>query len=166
MLRSAVLAIIVAISVAAGAWAGEVANPAGKFSVWLPDLWTVKHTGNRLDAHNPPNNIQVLVVPLKDDDADVVDEDVTDVVDDELDDMKVLKDEKAVHLRLQARRVQGTGNDEGDDVVFRVLAVDPGGKSPVVVALVYGETDVMARGEIQGMVERILTSLKVEKPTQ
>jgi hypothetical protein len=135
-------------------------NDAGHFSIWLPDAWIVTQQGNRLDAHNPPDTVQVAVAPLKDADADLTDDDVADFVDDEIDAMRVTADRQMPVGNLQARHLEGTGKDEGDDIVFRAVAIDPGGTAPVIEALVYGEDKAMTHDQVQNAVEHILRSLR------
>jgi hypothetical protein len=157
-LRTALL--FVSLTITGAARAGEHANANGKFSIWLPDPWTVKESGPRIEAHNPKDTVQVVVGPLKDPDADLTDEDVADFIDDELDAMTIKKDVASKQDGLAARILEGTGEDEDDDVDFRSIAVDPGGNAPVIVVLVYGETEAMSRDDIERIVNRILHSLK------
>jgi hypothetical protein len=138
----------------------EYRNEAGHFSIWVPDAWIVTQQGNRLDAHNPPDNVQVVVAPLKDGDADLTDDDVADFVDDEIDELRVTADRQMPVGNLPARHLEGTGKDEGDDVVFRAVAIDPGGTAAVIEVLVYGEDKAMARDQVQKAVAHILRSLR------
>ena len=145
---------------AAGAHAGETAHPAGRFSIWMPDSWTVQVQGDRVIAHNPNDNIQLVVGPLADKDADLADEDVRDFVDEELDDMAIAADQMTTQAGRPARQLQGTGDDEDEDVVFQAVAIDPAPGLPVIAALLYGETGPMARPEVQQMVSKILASFR------
>jgi hypothetical protein len=159
MVRIFAIALLAWLTGAAGAMAGEYKNPAGKFSLWLPDPWTVKVEGKRIFAQNPKDTIEAVAHPLDDADADLVDEDVVDFIDDELDSMKVEADRAVKHGDLNARRVDGTGKDGPDDVVFRALAIDPGGTDAVIEVVVYGDDDAMDKDEVKQMVEHILRSL-------
>jgi hypothetical protein len=141
-------------------WAGEVSNPQGKFSIWLPDSWEVTQSGNRVLAQNPKDSIEVVVGPLKDPNADLTDEDVTDFVDDELDAMKVAKDEKVTQASRPARRLEGTGADGDDDIEFRAVAIDPAEKEAVIEALVMIDHDIIDREQMEKVVEHILRSFK------
>ena len=140
--------------------AGEQSNPAGKFSIWVPDGWVLKMEGKRLVGHNPADTVQIVVGPLKDPDADLVDEDVTDFVDDEIDAMKVTSDAPTKQAGRNARAIEGTGEDDDEDVTFRAIAIDPSEKDPVIVALVYAEDPPWSRPEFQQTVARILKSFK------
>jgi hypothetical protein len=140
--------------------AADLRNDLGRFSVWLPDGWVIVQQGARMVGHNPGDTVQVVVGPLRDADADLVDEDVADFVDDEIDGMRVASDTNLQQAGFAARRLAGTGNDEGDDVVFHAMAIDPGGTAAVIEAVVYGETDAMGRPQLQAAVEQILTSLR------
>ena len=159
MVRVIIIALIASLAGAASALAGEYKNPAGKFSIWLPDPWTVRVEGKRIFAQNPKDTIEVVVHPLDDPDADLVDEDVADFVDEELDTMKVVTDKPLKHGELNARLLEGTGTDGPDDVVFRALAVDPSANDPVIEVVVYGDDDVMDKDDIKPMVQHILRSL-------
>jgi hypothetical protein len=160
MVRIGLVAFLAWIVCAAGAVAGEYKNPAGKFSIWLPDPWTVRVEGNRIFAQNPKDTIEVVVHPLADSDADLVDEDVTDFVDDELDSLKVVTDKPEKRGALNARYVEGTGMDGPDDVIFKAVAIDPGEKDAVIEVVIYGDDDVMDKAENQPMIQHILRSLQ------
>lgn len=160
MLRVLAAAVFLSCLVAAGANAGDNVNQSGKFSIWVPDQWKVTQEGNRIRARNPRDTIEVLAGPLPDTDADLVDEDVADFVDDEIDDMKITKDDKTKLGSLDARILEGEGTDEGDDIIFRALALDPGGTAAVIEVVVYGDDDIMDTPDIKRVVERILRSLK------
>jgi hypothetical protein len=158
MLHFAILVLICLVPFAARS--AQYRNEAGRFFIWLPDAWIVTQQGNRLDAHNPRDTVQVVVAPLKDRDADLADEDVADFVDDEIDAMRVTADQQMPVGNLPARHLEGTGKDEGDDVVFRAVAIDPGGAAPVIEALVYGDDEAMERDQVQNAVAHILRSLR------
>jgi hypothetical protein len=155
-----VLILLFVCAVPFAAQSAQYRNDAGRFSVWLPDAWIVAQQGNRLDAHNPPDTVQVVVAPLKDGDADLTDEDVADFVDDEIDEMRVTADRQMPVGNLPARHLEGTGKDEGDNVTFHAVAIDPGGTAPVIEALVYGEDKAMTHDQVQNAVAHILRSLR------
>jgi uncharacterized iron-regulated membrane protein len=146
------------VAIAGAARADDHVSTGGKFSVWLPDRWVATAKGDRIEAHNPADSVQVVVGRLKDADADLSDEDVADFVDDELDDMAISKDETKNLQGRETRVLEGTGRDEEDPVNFRAVAFDPGGA--VLVALVYGDANVLGREEVSRAVERILRSVK------
>ena len=164
-MRPVLLALFLTLSLIVGppitvGRAGETAHSAGRFSIWVPDSWTVQAQGDRLIAHNPNDNIQLVVGPIADKDADLTDEDVRDFVDEELDGMAIAADQMTTHAGRPARQLQGTGDDEDEDVVFQAVAIDPAPGLPVITALLYGETGPMARPEVQQMVARILASFR------
>jgi hypothetical protein len=146
------------------ACADTVINVCGKFSFWVPDDWKeTKDAGNaeRTSFESPDDgSLFVLVGPLMDKDADLIDEDVVDFVDDELDDMKVTSDKRDVLEKFKVRLVEGTGTDEGDPVAFKLLALDPDSDIPVLAILVYGDARAMNRPASQAVIERILHSLR------
>jgi hypothetical protein len=154
------LTILLVCTVPFTVWSAEYRNEAGRFSIWLPNPWIVTQQGDRVVAHNPSDTVQVIAGPLKDHDADLTDEDVADFVDDEIDDMRVTADRQMPVGNLATRHLEGTGKDEGDDVVFRAVAIDPGGSAPVIEALVYGDNEAMARDQVQNAVAHILRSLR------
>lgn len=161
-MRQIVAALLFGIGLLAAAPAGAAMrdNQVGGFTVLVPDGWVVEDHGPRLIAHNPADTIQLVVGPLADADADLNEVDVLDFVDDELDDMHVTTDRMGQQASKPARFVEGTGTDEGDDVAFRAVAIDPAANRAVIVALVYGESDVAARGQAQAVISRILESFR------
>lgn len=159
-IRIGAIALLVWFAGTLGATAVEYKNSAGKYSIWFPDPWTVRVEGNRIFAQNPKDTVEAVVGPLKDADADLVDEDVADFVDDELDSMKVQADKPMKQGILNARFLEGTGTDGPDDVIFRAVAIDPGPTDVVIEAVVYGDDDVMDKDDVKGIVQRILNSLK------
>lgn len=134
-------------------------SAAGGFVVWLPPAWIARDVTKRIAAQNRADSVDALIGPL-DPDAELTDEDVVDFVDDEVDDLKVTSDAPATMGGLKARLLAGTGTDEGDAVVFRALAIDPGGDAPILMALVYGDDDIMAQDQLKAAVEHIFRSLK------
>jgi len=158
--RLGAIAFTIWLVSAAGVQAAQHTNAAGKYSIWLPDGWTVKVEGNRILAQNPKDTVEAVVGPLTDADADLVDEDVADFVDDELDSMKVVSDTASKRGGLDVRMLEGTGTDGPDTVIFRAVAVDPNAKDAVIEVVVYGDDDVMDKDDVKATVARILNSLK------
>ena len=72
--------------------------------------------------------------------------------------MKVETDTPLKHRGLNARRIAGTGTDEGDVVRFHALAVDPGGKAAIIMVLVYGAPGAFEKGRASELTEHILNS--------
>jgi hypothetical protein len=130
----------------------------------VPDDWKVsKDSGGgteRSTYESPDGNLYVLVSPLADRNADLMDEDVTDFVDEELDDMKVTSDKREKLEKYDVRLLEGTGADEGDAVIYKALALDPGGAEGVIIAVVYGERSQMRKTENEVVIDRILRSLR------
>jgi hypothetical protein len=144
--------------------AGTVINVCGKFSFWIPDDWKAASYGEakaeRSTFESPDATLYVLVGPLTDKDADITDEDVTDFADEELDEMKVTSDTRDTLEKFNVRLVEGTGIDEGDPVIFRMLALDPGTTEGVLAVMVYGDARTMNRAENRATIERILRSVR------
>jgi hypothetical protein len=135
-------------------------NGCGKFEVWVPDNWKVAVDGERLTGES--DDLSVLVGPLADKDADLIDEEVTDFIDEELENMKVTSDRREKLESFDVRLFEGTGRDdeEEEDVVFRALALSPNTDNPVIEVLVYGAPELMSKPENQAVTERILRSLR------
>ena len=152
------VAISISLMAAGAALADDHVSAAGKFSAWLPDRWVVSESNGRIEAHNPPDTVQVVIGALKDADADLADDEVIDFIDEEIDDMKVTRDETVNMQGRESRLIEGNGRDEGDAVNFRAIAFDPGGA--VLVALVYGDARALSREDISKAVDRILRSVR------
>ena len=142
--------------------AGTLINVCGKFSYWVPDDWRkyATTTSERSAMENPDQTLYVMAGPLSDKDSDLSDEDVQDFADEELDDMKVTSDKRDTLEKFNIRLIEGTGVDEGDAVVYKLLALDPGSTEGVLAIIVYGSARAMAKPENQELVERILRSLR------
>lgn len=144
--------------------AGTIINACGKFSFWVPDDWKVTKDGmssvERTTFDSKDENLHVLVGPLVDKDVALSDEDVTDFADEEFDDMKVTSDKKDTVEKLDVRRVEGTGTDEGEPIVFKLLAMEAGSDGGVLAIVVSGSPSDMARPENQATIDRILSSLR------
>jgi hypothetical protein len=144
--------------------ASTVINACGRFSFWVPDDWTMTKENpvnvERSTFESRDGNLYVLVGPLPDKSAELSDDDVTDFVDEEFDDMKVTADKTTKLDNMDVRLVEGTGTDEGDPIMFKMLALDGGSDEGVLVAVVSGSAKDMARSANQSMIEQILHSLK------
>ncbi len=157
IMRVGVAALLAAVLCGAAAEAGETSNPNGRFSIWLPDPWTVTQKRSGIIAENPKRNIYMVASPVAIPDADSLDESARAFVDNELDDAKIIKDEEIKHQGFAARRLQGTGRDEGDDVTFQCIVIDPGNDRDPLAVLIYGDGKPM---EEAPPLEKILGSLK------
>ena len=135
-------------------------NAKGGYEVWLPPAWVVRENGDHFIAQNQRDSVDALIGPLKDHDADLTDEDVVDFIDDELDDLKVVGDSPTKIGGLDARLLDGTGLDGADVVIFKAVAIDPGEGMPVIVALVYGDEELMTQDNVKGAITHIFNSLK------
>jgi hypothetical protein len=147
--------------------AGTVINACGKFSFWVPDDWRAakEGTGNveRTAFESKDGNLYVLVGSLPDKEAVLSDEDVTDFVDEEFDDMKVTSDKKDTVEKMDVRLLEGTGVDEGESIVFKLLALGAGSDDGVLAIVVSGSPKDMARPENQATIDRILRSLRPQQ---
>jgi len=144
--------------------ADTVINACGRFSFWVPDDWTMKEQDpvnvEQSMFESRDGNLYVLVGPLPDKSAELSDDDVTDFVDNEFDDMKVTSDKTDKLEKMDVRLVEGTGTDEGDPIVFKLLALDAGSDKGVLVLVVSGSAKDMARTANQATIEKILRSFK------
>jgi len=139
-------------------------NACGKYAVWLPDRWKVTIKNERLTALSRDNKLHLVVAPLEDKTAELLDDDVGDFIDDELDDMKITADRREKLSGVEARVMEGTGTNEDDDneadVSFRAVALQPGEKTGVIEILIYGAPGEMKRPEARAVVDRIMRSFK------
>jgi|SRR5271157_5377631 len=158
-MRWLVISALLLISTAPAVAATQV-NGSGKFAVWVPDNWKFAMKGERLTAEN--DDLSVLVGPIADKDADLIDNEVTDFVDEELDNMKVTSDRREKMESFDVRLMDGTARDdeEEEDVTFRALALSPNTNGSVIEVLIYGTPDAMKKPEIQALADRILRSLR------
>lgn len=156
-IRIGMATVLAAMLCGTAAQAGEASNPSGKFSIWVPDPWTVTQKRSGIVAENPKHNLYMVASPITLVDVDSLDEQARAFVDAELDDAKIVKDEETKHQGLPARRLQGTGRDEGDDVVFQCIVIDPGNNRDPLAVLIYGDPKPM---EEAPPLEKILGSLK------
>ncbi len=149
---------------AALACAGTIVNACGKFSFWVPDDWkpAKEATGGteRSTYESPDGLIWVVVSPLADRNADLMDEDITDFIDEELDEQKVTSDKREKLEKYDVRVLEGAGLDEGEAAVYKALALDPGAAEGVIMVLVYGERSQMRKTENEVLIDRILRSLR------
>jgi hypothetical protein len=139
-------------------------NACGKYALWLPDRWKVTIKNERLNALSRDNKLHLVVAPLEDKTAELLDDDVGDFIDDELDDMKITSDRREKSAGIEARVMEGTGTNEDDDnesdVSFRAVALQPGEKSGVIEILIFGAPGEMKRPENRAIVDRIMHSFK------
>jgi hypothetical protein len=144
--------------------ADTVVNTCGKFSFWVPDDWKATKEDDtpidRLTFESPDGNLSLLVGPLAEKDADLKDEEVTDFADEELDEMKVTGDKNDTVEKFKVRLIEGTGEDEGDPVVFKMLALDPDTDDTVLAIMIYGDTRHMSKADTQATIDKILRSLR------
>jgi len=147
--------------------AGTIINTCGKFSFWVPDDWKVTKEGTdsveRTSVESKDGTLSVLVGPLPDKTAVLTDEDVTDFVDEEFDDMKVTADKRDMVEKFNVRLLEGTGTDEGEAIVFKMLALDAGVDGGVLAVVISGEPKDLGRAENQATIEKILRSVRPQQ---
>jgi hypothetical protein len=146
--------------------ASTVINVCGKFSFWVPDDWkATKDSDNvaRTTFDSADGNLSVIAGPLSEEDADLTDDDVLDFADEELDEMKVTSDKPDTYEKFDVRLVEGTGQDDGDDVVFKMLALDPNGDGTVLAVLIYGSEADMKKPSNQAAIDQILHGLRPQE---
>ncbi len=144
---------------AAPALAGTQVNACGRYTVWVPDTWKVTAKNERLTADSRDDELHVIVAPIKDKLADLIDADVVDFIDDELDDVKITSDRREKSGGIDARVMEGTGMDDGN-ILFRAVALDPGENEGLIEVLIYGAPGEMKRPANKAIVDRIVRSFK------
>jgi uncharacterized protein YbdZ (MbtH family) len=139
-------------------------NACGQYSLWLPDTWKITIKNERMTALSRDNKLHLVVAPIEDESAELLDDDVGDFIDDVLDDMKITSDRREKSGGIEARVMEGTGtnpDDENeDDMFFRALALKPGGKAAVIEMLIYGAPYEMRLPANRATVDQILRSFK------
>src|SRR4029077_18330580 len=93
--------------------------------IWVPDAWKITIKNERMTADSRDNELHLVVAPIEDKSADLIDEDVSDFIDDEIDSPKITSDRREKSGGIEARVMEGTGMDDGN-VIFRAVALDPG----------------------------------------
>jgi DNA-binding ferritin-like protein (Dps family) len=139
--------------------ADALVNACGSYSVWLPDRWRFTIEDDRLTAGSRDNKLYLVVAPIEDKSASLLDDDVADFIDDEIEDMKITSDRLERFGGIEARVMEGVGTDDGD-VSFRAIALKPGEDAGVIEMLIYGAPGEMKRLANRAIVDRIIRSLK------
>jgi hypothetical protein len=144
---------------AAPAFADTQVNACGRYSIWVPDTWKVTAKNERLTADSRDDELHVIVAPIKDKSADLIDDDVADFIDAELDDIKITSDRREKSGGIEARVVEGTGTDDGN-IIFRAVVLDPGENEGLIEVLIYGAPGEMKRPANKIIIDRIVRSFK------
>jgi hypothetical protein len=144
---------------AAPAFADTQVNACGRYAIWVPDAWKVTAKNERLTADSRDDELHVIVAPIRDKSADLIDDDVTDFIDSELDDIKITSDRREKSGGIEARVIEGTGTDDGN-ILFRAVTLDPGESEGLIEVLIYGDPGEMKRPANKAIVERIVRSFK------
>lgn len=143
----------------APAFADTQVNACGKYSIWVPDNWKVTINNERLNAESRDGELTLVVSQLEDKAADLLDEDVSNFIDEEIDNTKFTSDRRDKLADFPVRILEGTGTDEGN-IIFKALALDPGGNAAVIEMFIYGDPAEMNRPANKDTVNRILRSFK------
>jgi hypothetical protein len=157
-LRARLLGVMF-LMLATSAFADTQVSDCGRYSIWLPNNWKVTINKDRLTAISGDDEIWLVVAPLSDKDADLLDEDVTNFVKEEIENVKFTSDRRDKLSNFQVRILEGTDDDEGKKVFFKALALDPGGNEAVIELLVYADRTEMNRPANKNVIDRILRSL-------
>jgi hypothetical protein len=144
---------------AAPAFADTQVNPCGRYSIWVPDAWKITLKKERMTADSRDNELHLVVAPIEDKSADLIDEDVADFIDDELDNPKITSDRRERSGGIEARVMEGTGKDDGN-VIFRAVALDAGENEGLIEMLIYGDPAEMKRPANRVIIDRIVRSFK------
>jgi hypothetical protein len=139
--------------------ADKQVNACGRYSIWVPDTWKVTIKNQRLTAESRDNELYMVVAPIEDKTADLLDDDVGDFIDAELDNMKITSDRREKLDGLEARIVEGTGTDDGD-MFFRAVALKPSDDDGVIEMLIYGAPGEMKRPANRAIIDRIVRSFR------
>jgi hypothetical protein len=134
-------------------------NACGKYAIWVPDTWKVYIKNERLTAESRDNDLYMVVAPLEDKTAELLDDDVGDFIDAELDNMKITADRREKLDGLEARIIEGTGTDDGE-MFFRAIALKPSEDDGIIVMLIYGEPGEMKRPTNRTIIDRIVHSFR------
>jgi hypothetical protein len=157
-LRASVLGVL-CLMLATSAFADTQVSACGRYSIWVPNNWKITINKQRLTAISRDNEIWLVVAPLSDKDADLLDEDVTNFVKEEIENVKFTSDRRDKLRDFQVRILEGTGDDEGNKIFFKALALDPGGNEAVSELLIYADRAAMSRPANKNIIDRILRSL-------
>jgi hypothetical protein len=144
---------------AAPAFADTQINACGRYSIWVPDAWKTTIENEKLTAESRDHELHLVVAPIKDKSADLIDEDVADFIDEALDDMKITSDRREKLGGVEARVMEGTGMDDGN-ILFRAIALDPGENEGLIEMLIYGAPGEMKRPANRAIFDRIVRSFK------
>lgn len=146
-----------------GAHATTQVNGCGRYEIWTPDNWKITLNKDRLEAESPDNEIVLVVAPVNDRSADLLDADTTEFIDNEINEPKVTSDRRDKVGGLEARILEGVGRDNNDPVSFKAVALDPGGFEGLVEMIVYGAPEMMERHTYKTIFEQMLASFKPHK---
>jgi hypothetical protein len=155
----AVLVALLFVSPASSALADTQTNNCGRYSIWVPDGWKVTINGERIDAESRDNEINIVVAPIEDKSADLLDEDVTDFISEEIEKTKFVSDRRDKIADLKSRFIEGTGYDDGD-ITFKAIAIDPGENVGLIELVIYAAPAEMDRPANKEIVDRILRSFR------
>ncbi|HLH95088.1 MAG TPA: hypothetical protein VKW08_08215 [Xanthobacteraceae bacterium] len=156
--RAAFLCVLLLLP-AAPTLAHVQVNACGRYSIWIPDTWKITATNEKLTAESRDGELYLVVSPVEDKSADLIDDDVTEFVENELESVSVTSDRREKFAGLDARVIEGTGVDDGDRS-FKAVALDPSENEGLIEVLVYGSPRVMKRPANRSIVDRILHSFK------
>jgi hypothetical protein len=144
---------------AAPALADTQVNACGRYSIWVPDSWEVTLKNERMTAESRDNGLYLVVAPIEDKSADLIDGDVVDFIDDELESIKITADRREKLGGIPARVLEGTGTDNGN-MSFRAVALDPSENDGLIEVLIYAPPGEMRQPAIKALVDRIVRSFK------
>jgi hypothetical protein len=92
--RAILLGLLLFLTPAAPALGDTKVNACGRYSIWVPDSWEITLKSERMTAESRDNGLYLVVAPIEDKSADVIDDDVVDFIDDELENMKITSDRR------------------------------------------------------------------------
>ncbi|HYM91870.1 MAG TPA: hypothetical protein VEW91_09590 [bacterium] len=158
MLLSALLTAISLVSGPLGLAAGEYTNTELKYSISLPDGWSViDNTGRetyfgRRGADYPGAAVGTLSASTR-----LTDDRVRHI---DLNNLKVTRDTMTRQAGWPARRIDGTAVSEGDALLFYSIAIKPGDDAEIIQLTVWGPPALLSSGAIGQQVDQMLATFR------
>jgi hypothetical protein len=156
--RSLVTGLLAILPTAA--LARDMLTPTGQYRVWIPDDWLMTKETGWLTAHAPDESLWLRADQMTATNTDLQSFDAEGFIDSELDDYDILRDEIRSLNGIPYRRVEGSGVDEGDNVLFRVRIVRHPTAPVVLATIIYGEPDDIADAQTAVLADKILKSIQ------
>jgi hypothetical protein len=154
--RLAAATLAISLVLAAGeAAASEAADQTSRYTLWVPDEWTVEKKTGGIIARDATDTVRV-VTGLAPNAFRLEGEGIRAFVDDELAAVTVDSD-RVASGKWRTHLLSGTATSrrDGVKVAFDALAIEPGGGQPVIELLVYGRIAEFRTRRVQGIIKKI-----------